>query len=358
LGFFMPTKVFYGKDVVLKNRELLQSLGSIFLIITGKSSQKNGSLEDLKDALEGKHVYIFDETPENPPLEIVPEIAKMYEDAEVVIGLGGGSPMDTAKAVAVLLENPHLSAEELYDKNKYNNAKPIVCIPTTAGTGSEVTQYSVLTVNGRKRGFSHECIFPKISFVDYKYTITLSRELTLSTALDALSHAMEGYLSLRATPFSDTLAMESMKIIKTVLPKLLDDTENEHYRERITFASTIAGIVIAQTGTTIAHALGYPLTTEKGVKHGLATAIFLPYELKIAKKHSFVKANDVLNLFDDSLHEFLSLLSVKLNIKVTDEEINSWAKTVASASHLAVTPGEYNIDIITDAYKETINYFK
>jgi len=117
-------------------------------------------------------------------------------------------------------------------------------------------------------------VFPKISFVDYKYTFTLSESLTLSTALDALSHAVEGFLSTRATPFSDMIAIESVKIIKEYLPKLMSDLANEFYRERMMFASTLAGMVIAQTGTTVAHALGYSLTTDKGVKHGLATAVF------------------------------------------------------------------------------------
>ncbi|AMW32794.1 iron-containing alcohol dehydrogenase family protein [Fervidobacterium islandicum] len=357
MGFFMPTKVLYGKDVILKNRDVFQSTGESFLIVTGKSSKQNGSLDDLLDVLEGKHVYVYDETPENPPLEVVKEVAENCEDVDVVIGLGGGSPMDTAKAVAVLMENKHLKPEELYDKSKYKSAKTIICVPTTAGTGSEVTQYSVLTVNGRKRGFSHDCAFPKLSFVDYKYTITLNEALTLSTALDALSHAVEGFLSTKATPFSDTLAVESMKIIKEYLPRLMDDLDNEFYRERMMFASTLAGMVIAQTGTTVAHALGYPLTTEKGVKHGLATAVFLPFELKVAKKHGYEKANRVLEIFDDSLYEFFRSLNVGLNIKISDEEINSWTQVVVNASHLSATPGKYDLETIMQAYNEAREHF-
>jgi len=357
MGFFMPTKVLYGKDIVLRNRELFQSLGETFLIITGKSSRKNGGLDDVLDVLEGKHVYIYDETPENPPMEVVEEISERFEDVDIVIGLGGGSPMDTAKAVAVLVENKHLKPEDLYNKSKYQSAKPIICIPTTAGTGSEVTQYSVLTVNGRKRGFSHECVFPKISFIDYKYTLTLNESLTLSTALDALSHAVEGFLSTKATPFSDMLAIESVKIIKEYLPRLMSDLTNEFYRERMMFASTLAGMVIAQTGTTIAHALGYSLTTDKGVKHGLATAIFLPYELKIAKKHGCQKANIIIDMFDGSMYEFYRLLNVRLDTLITDDDIYSWASIVINASHLSVTPGKYDLETIVEAYKEVRERF-
>lgn len=352
MGFYMPTKVLYGRDIVSKNRELIQSLGDTYLIVSGKSSKKNGSLDDTLDVLDGKHYYIFDETPENPPLEIVEFIARKYSDADVVIGLGGGSPMDTAKAVAVLLENPSLKPEELYEKDKYGSAKPIICIPTTAGTGSEVTQYSVLTVNGRKKGFSHECIFPKIALIDYKYTVTLNKELTISTALDALSHAVEGYISRKATPFSDALALESIRTINSYLPKLLDDPDNEYYRERIMFSSTLAGMVIAQTGTTIAHALGYSLTTEKGVKHGLATAVFLPYELKVAKVEVKEKVDEILRIFNGSLEEFYELLGVSLSVEISDEDIENWSKIVSNASHIAVTPGKYDLEEIKHAYIE------
>ncbi|MGB9614225.1 MAG: iron-containing alcohol dehydrogenase family protein [Fervidobacterium sp.] len=357
MSFYMPTKVLYGKDIVLKNRELIQSLGETFLIITGKSSKKNGSLDDILDVLEGKKVYIFNETPENPPTDIIKPIAEKYADSDVVIGLGGGSPMDTAKAVAVLIQNPHLNASDLYDKTKYSYAKTIICIPTTAGTGSEVTQYSVLTFNGRKRGFSHDCVFPEISFVDYKYTMTAGKELTVSTGLDALSHAMEGYISLKSNTFSDVLAIESMRILKEYLPRTLDDPDNEFYRERLMFASTLAGMVIAQTGTTIAHALGYNLTTEKGVKHGLATAVFLPIELREAKNVLSEKVDNVLRIFDGSLYDFYELLGIRLNIQITDEEIAQWAMITSKASHLFSTPGSYDFEKLKSAYEEVRERF-
>lgn len=358
MNFFMPTKVIYGKGAVLKNREILRSLGEHFLVITGKSSMKNGSLDDVLEALEGKYVRIYDTTPENPPIELIPEICSEFTDTrdiDVVIGLGGGSPMDTAKAVAVLLDNPQLNVRDLYDATKYTSAKKIVCIPTTAGTGSEVTQFSVLTVDGRKMGFSNnKCTFPTIAFVDYSYTITMGRELTISTALDALSHAMEGYISLNATPLTDVLAMESMKNIKEFLPRLLDDPESEYYREKIMFASMLAGMVIAQTSTTVAHALGYNLTTDKGIKHGLATAIFLPFELRNANTE---KAETVKALFDGSLYRFYEDIGIKLNIDISDDDIEKWVKIVSTASHIRSTPGNYDIDTLTEAFKEVRDMF-
>lgn len=355
MNFFMPTKVVYGKGAVLKNREVLRSLGENFLVITGKSSRRNGSLEDVLEALEGKYVQVYDDTPENPPIELIPEICFKFTDIDVVIGLGGGSPMDTAKAVAVLLNNPQLDVRDLYDATKYSNAKKIVCIPTTAGTGSEVTQFSVLIVDGRKKGFSNDkCTFPTISFVDYSYTVTMGKELTISTALDVLSHAIEGYISLNSTPLTDVLAMESMKNIKEFLPKLLDDPESEYYRERIMLASMMAGIVIAQTSTTVAHALGYNLTTDKGIKHGLATAVFLPFELRNANTE---KAEIVKELFDGSLYRFYEDLGITLDIHISDEEIEKWTKNTSTASHIKSTPGSYDSSVLAEAFKEVRNVF-
>lgn len=355
MNFFMPTKVVYGKGAVLKNREVLRSLGENFLVITGKSSRRNGSLEDVLEALEGKYVQVYDDTPENPPIELIPEICSKFTDIDVVIGLGGGSPMDTAKAVAVLLNNPQLDVRDLYDATKYSNAKKIVCIPTTAGTGSEVTQFSVLTVDGRKKGFSNDkCTFPIVSFVDYSYTVTMGKELTISTALDALSHAMEGYISLNSTPLTDVLAMESMKNIKEFLPKLLDDPESEYYRERIMLASMMAGMVISQTSTTVAHALGYNLTTDKGIKHGLATALFLPFELRNANTE---KAEIVKELFAGSLYRFYEDLGITLDIHISDEEIEKWVKITSTASHIKSTPGSYDSSVLAEAFKEVRNVF-
>lgn len=352
MSFFMPTKVIYKEEAVLKHREIFQDLDEPILIITGKSSKKNGSLDDLLDVLERKRIYLYDDTPENPSLDIIKPLAEKFGDAEVVIGLGGGSPMDTAKAVAVLIENPNLGPEDLYSNEKYKRAKPIICIPTTAGTGSEVTQYSVLTFNGRKKGFSHECIFPKYAFVDYRYTLTLGKEITLSTGLDALSHALEGFLSLKSTPFSDLLALEAMKIIKDCFPKLLDDPENVFYRERMMFASTVAGMVISQTGTTIAHALGYNLTTEKSVRHGLATAVFLPFELRQARKVAKEKVETVLKIFEGSLEDYYWLLGISLDINISEEEIERWTKIVSISSHINSTPGSYSSENLKEAYEE------
>jgi alcohol dehydrogenase class IV len=345
MEFYLPTKLFYNIDEFSKE---LDKLGKKFLIITGKSSKFNGSLDELVNILNktSKIFEIFDESKENPPKELIEKILERYgKDWDVIVGLGGGSPMDTAKAVAVLCKN-NISVEELYNPEKYNSAAKIICIPTTAGTGSEVTQYSVLTINGSKKGFKHELIFPKLSLLEPKFLLTLPKELTISTGLDALSHAIESALSLSGNNFSELFAFKAIEIIKETLPKLLNDLENYELRKNMLLASTYAGIAISVTGTTIAHSLGYPLTTEKGIHHGIATAVFLPFEIENANNKNSKKVEEILG----DMLDFLKNLNVQISFEVSEKEISKWADIVSNSSHVKKTPGNYNYEKIKQAY--------
>ncbi|SHH38688.1 iron-containing alcohol dehydrogenase family protein [Thermosipho atlanticus] len=345
MAFYLPTKIMYENEI-LKNE--IDKLGKRFLIITGKSSKRNGSLEDLINLLESldKEYEIFDESKENPPKELIENITQKYgKNWDVVVGLGGGSPMDTAKAVAVLCKN-NISVEDLYDQSKYDTAANILCIPTTAGTGSEVTQYSVLTINGRKRGFKHEKIFPKIAILNPKYTISLPKDLTISTGLDAFSHAVESALSLRSNEFSEIFAFKAIKIIKNTLPKLVNDLENYEYRKEMLLASTYAGIAISITGTTIAHSLGYSLTTDKNLRHGIATAVFLPFEMKIAG----TKKSKIIHELVGDIEDFIKTLGVEIYFETNESEIEKWVNAVSNSSHVKVTPGNFNKEKIKEAY--------
>ncbi|MDK2886178.1 MAG: hypothetical protein PWP54_736 [Thermosipho sp. (in: thermotogales)] len=345
MDFYLPTKLFSNIDSF---SIALEKLGEKFLIITGKSSAHNGSLDELTKILNKyqKKYEIFNETIENPPKELLELILKRHgKDWDVIIGLGGGSPMDTAKAIAILCKN-NISVEELYELEKYNTASKIVCIPTTAGTGSEVTQYSVLTINGIKKGFKHEKIFPTISLLEPKYSLTLPKDLTISTGLDALSHAVESALSLKSNNFSELFAFKAIEIIKDTLPKLINNLENYELRKRMLLASTYAGISISVTGTTIAHSLGYSLTTDKGIRHGLATAVFLPFEIENAKTKNAEKIVSILG----NMLDFLKKLNVEITFSVSEQEINKWSEIVANSSHVKVTPGNYDLQKIKEAY--------
>lgn len=355
--YFMPTRIYFGERCIEQGKDVLKSLGKKALILTGKrSSKENGSLDDLVKVLSqvGIDYEIFDGVEENPTFSLIRNIVSEYEESsfDFVIGLGGGSPMDSAKAVAVLLKNRELKVEDLYDASKYVEALPICAIPTTAGTGSEVTQYSVLTDDqGFKRGFSHPVLtFPKVAFLDPRYTLNLNQSLTRSTGLDALCHAIEGFLSKRATPLSDLYARESIELISKSLPKLLENPSDLKARADMLLASCLAGMVISQTSTTVAHALGYPLTTFKNIRHGEATAVFLDIvveqaSLEVPEKVDFVKS---------TLGEVSTFLeSVGLNVKVpiNEEELELWTTRAKNAPHLQWTRGSFTEDLIKYLYE-------
>ncbi len=354
--YFMPTKVFFGAGVIKQNVNVFASLGQKALIITGKySSKKNGSLQDLEEALRGIGIsyMVFDEVEENPTFETIRKIVTLYKDEKVdfIIGLGGGSPLDTAKAVAVLLKNKVLKVEDLYDMSKYVDSLAICAIPTTAGTGSEVTQYSVLTDDdGFKRGFSSDVVFPRYAFIDPLYTVTMSENLTRSTGLDALCHAVEGYLSKRATPTSDTLALESIKLVSQYLPKALRTPQDIVAREKMCLASYMAGVVIAQTSTTLAHALGYPLSTFKNVRHGDATAVFLSAVVDQARYEVPEKVSEIESILG-RMDEFLKQVGLNVKVSISEEELDTWVKRVMSAKHVQWTRGIFNEVLIRELYE-------
>lgn len=354
--YFMPTKIFFSQKVVEKNREIFKSFGRKALIVTGKNSSRvNGSLNDIEDVLKSLSVeyYIYDKIEENPTFAQIRQAVEECRsyNCDFVIGVGGGSPLDSAKAIAVLLKNGSLSVEDLYDATKYTSSFPIIAIPTTSGTGSEVTQYSVLTDDtGFKRGFAHDLIFPVVALIDPMYTVSMSISLTRSTGLDALCHAVEGFLSKRATPISDLYAIESMRLIKENLPRVLQNQNDLEARTAMSFASCLAGMVISQTSTTLAHVLGYPLSTFKGIRHGDATAAFLDAVVQGAQSEIPRKVDKVKEIFGD-IRQFIKAAGLDVRLQVSDEELEKWVKRALSAKHMQWTRGMFDESGIRKLYE-------
>jgi len=303
LKYFMPTKIFIGKNCIKDNAGEMKILGKRAFVVTGKSSAKaNGSLACVQTALKanGIEYIVFDRILSNPSIELVREAAQTARAAGVdfIIGIGGGSPMDAAKAIAVLAAND-VDDTLLFSGPYLKPVLPIVAVPTTAGTGSEVTQYSILTDNRlqTKSSIANEVIFPKIAFLDASYTQHLPFSVTVNTAIDALSHAIEGTLSTKSNSISNLLAAESIAIIGKCLPRLTGEVSFA-VREQLLYASMLAGIVIAHTGTTALHSMGYSLTYFHEIDHGRANGLLMYEYLKfIAVNH----ASEVNKLISGSL---------------------------------------------------------
>ena len=212
---YMPVRVLGGEEILLREGARLRALGTRCLIVTGKTAaQKSGALDDLTRVCEEQGIAweTFDEIEPNPNVLTcfrAAARARMF-GAEFVVGIGGGSPLDACKVVALLARND-IGVRELYAQEWTQSALPVVCVGTTAGTGSEVTRVSVLTVDGRKRSITSDALVPTLSFCDPRYTRTCGYEATMSCGLDALCHALEGYFAARATPLTDSIAVQAVR---------------------------------------------------------------------------------------------------------------------------------------------------
>jgi alcohol dehydrogenase class IV len=302
-GFEIGTKVLFGKGCLITNKAMLNKYGKRALIVTGKRSAKaSGALAHVEEILKEYNIAysIYDKVENNPSLENVAEGGKAAREfkADFIIGIGGGSPLDASKAVAVLATND-IEPLELYKNVFGNKPLPIVAIPTTAGTGSEVTPYSILTRDDMKTkmSFGNEDTFPKLAFIDATYTESMSYETTVDTAVDALSHAMEGFLSKRSTPVSDVLAVEAIKVFAECSRALSENDIDFNIREKLLYVSVLGGMVISHTGTTIMHGLGYSLTYFKDIPHGRANGFFMREYLKYNYESVSEKIEKILELF-------------------------------------------------------------
>jgi alcohol dehydrogenase class IV len=330
----MPTRIIMGEECLSENFKLFSSLGKKAIIVTGKKSAKeNGSFADVHNVLEKLDIEykLINNIEANPAFESVETAARQHRDynADFVIGIGGGSPLDAAKAIAVLLKND-LDKEDLFAL-KFEEVLPVVAVPTTAGTGSEVTQYSIITdtINKRKRSIATEKIFPKYAFLDARYMKKLPVSITVNTAFDALSHAVEGYLSKRSVAVADFIAEESIRILGKVLTGLNIDDISSNDREELLYASMLAGQVIAHTGTTALHSIGYYLTVYKNIDHGKANALLFSEYLKFVNQAQAGKVDNVYKLMGlKGAGDFQQLIDklVEKNEKVTGEELKEFAE--------------------------------
>lgn len=347
LRFFMPTRMVFGQDVV-KQAGTALALGAKALIVTGKSSAKlSGALADVLKVLPTPYV-LFDEVENNPTVETVIRGGQLAKESscDYVIAIGGGSPLDAAKVMAVLAVND-AHPLDLYKQAWNVPALPIVAIPTTAGTGSEVTQYAVLTIEEEetKKGLSGPDLFPKVAYLDPKYTETLPLDVTIDTAVDALSHLIEGYLSGRATAASDLVALQGLSLWGTTIGALRIGELDPAVRSALLLASSLGGITIAQTGTTLVHALGYPLTYFHDYPHGRANGILMTEYLRYTQGIAPERVDTILQLLDlVSLDAFAELMDGLFGqyvgkLVLSPEQIKRYVSRAALTKNIANSLG-------------------
>ena len=281
MKYYMPTKVYQEKNAVRNHGAEMVTYGKKAFIVTGKhSSRANGSLQDVQETLEqyGVEYCLYDQIGENPTIDMVMEAARTGREqgADFVIGIGGGSPMDAAKAIALMILNRDSSPDVLYQRVKLR-ALPVVEIPTTCGTGSEVTPYAILTREDleTKQSISHT-IFPDLALVDPAYLQTAPLSVLVDTAIDAAGHLIESYFNANATDYSRMPALQGMEVWGTCRQVLLGMEAEASDYDAMMFASSLAGMAITHTSTSLPHGLSYYLTYHKGIPHGRAVGYFLP----------------------------------------------------------------------------------
>ncbi len=310
MKYYMPTKIHCERDCVRNYANEWTALGKKALIVTGKSSAKNGALADVTEALKKSNTpyAIFDETEENPSIEMVMKVRDLgiAENVDFVIGLGGGSPMDAAKAIALMIYHKEKGADFLYEKGD-NTALPVVAIPTTCGTGSEATAVSVLTIHAKrtKSSIPHP-IFPEYALVDGKYLKSAPKSILVNTSIDALAHLLESYINVKTNPLSIMVCEYGLGLWKDVKSCLLSGNYTEEDYDRLILTSTVAGMAIAQNGTTVPHGLSYYLTYENHVPHGKAVGYFQPAYLEAAAEDSKRRVLELIGCKD--MEEFNSLI--------------------------------------------------
>jgi alcohol dehydrogenase class IV len=359
--YSMPTEIYFGEDSILKNKAVFSKIGSKALIVTGRSSaKKNGSYNDVTQALSevGVEHILFDEVEENPSLETIEKGSNIGKanNVDFVIGIGGGSPIDAAKAMAVFIKNAEINIDNIFC-GKQLESIPVVAVATTSGTGSEVTQYSIVTSNREKTKKNlGQTVFPRAAFLDSKYTFDLPYEITVNTAIDAFTHLVEGYLNSNSTYMSDIYGERGFELFKYCFEKLISRELNKEFRDKVMLASTLGGIQISQTGTSLPHGMGYALTYFKGLPHGIANGVLTINYLKSFKNKT--KIERMLNILGlNNLVELEAIFNklVKVTIEITDDEIMEFSKSfISNKDKLKNHPEVVTLEDIVQIYRTSL----
>lgn len=303
-NFALSTKIYFGtniiKDALQKEKKYFS--GVVLIITSGGSLIANGYLSELVSMIEklpdNEKVIVYDKITQNPKLEEVQEAIFLgkHEHVRAVIGFGGGSSIDAAKAAAVgIASDENIETYLLENIEPTGDILPVIAIPTTAGTGSELSKGAILSSSAHhvKTGIRGEKLFPHLAVVDAAYTWTVPKRITMETGFDVLAHAIESYVAQKANFFSEMLSEKVIHIVSENLSLLVHDLNNHIAREKMSFASMLMGINLANVGTCLPHRMQYAIgaCTESSHAAGLAALYpsWIQYEFEVNSK----KVNDI-----------------------------------------------------------------
>lgn len=357
MNFHMPARIITGKGCISKNASVFASFGKKCLIVTGKTSAKKcGALDDVISAITsvGVTYEIYDGIEQNPTYKSCLEASEMAKNfgAEFIIGIGGGSPLDASKAVAVLTACNDVSEESLFAMKWDAKPLPIIAVGTTSGTGSEVTPVAVITNSkGLKKSFRTADTYPTVSFGDASYTLSLSTEFTRSTALDALAHCIEAYFNRTSNDICRTFSVRGIRILIEMLKKTAVYQASSltfEDREKLYCASIYGGLAISVSGTCFPHGMGYFLSEQYGIPHGNACAVYLPAFID----HNVQCATDEAKQFfldigtdRDALNAIIHSNLPDLGVKLSEEKLQELLPRFIDNKNLQKCYGDVNVNV-------------
>lgn len=359
ISFYMPTKVFFGRNCIRGHMDELTRLGSRALIVTDKIASKlNGSEKDVVEILEqaGITFEIFEDVEANPTIGVVRAGLARCEafQADFLIAIGGGSPMDTAKAISVLARQP-LSDDVLFSTTLRDDVLPLVCVPTTAGTGSEVTPYAMVIdeKTGVKNNLNSPYMFAKVAFLDPQYTMTLPLRGTINTAIDAMTHALESIWAVTTNPLVQSMAWEAVAHIAKAFPHMHEGCLTEEDRGHLMLGSVMGGMVVSQTRTTALHGMSYPMTSHAHIPHGRAMCLILSnyvrfwqrYEPEMVERLLGLMCLADVNAFEKMMDYFLGRKE-----RLTEEQIQAYADEVMGKHNIQNTRAPITRDDVVAIY--------
>lgn len=292
--FVIPNHTVVGTNVLGEAAALLKKMGNKAFIVTGRHVAVSDMMKQLTALLDenGIGCVIFDGITGEPTDTMIENGVEMLKSSgcDFIIGIGGGSPLDSAKAIAAMAVNEG-SIADYNGKEITGEILPLAAIPTTAGTGSEATKFTVITDSekGIKMLLKGDVLVPKLAIVDSSFTVGAPKSVTSATGLDALTHAVEAYTSRKAFSMTDTLAVSAVKRIMKYLPIAYREPDNSLAREQMSIAALEAGICINNSSVTIVHGMSRPIGALFHVPHGMSNAMLLKECLSFAVSGAYEK---------------------------------------------------------------------
>lgn len=292
--FVIPNHTVVGTNVLGEAAPLLKKMGNKAFIVTGRHVAVSDMMKQLTALLDenGIDCVIFDGITGEPTDTMIENGVEMLKSSgcDFIIGIGGGSPLDSAKAIAAMAVNEG-SIADYNGKEITGEILPLAAIPTTAGTGSEATKFTVITDSekGIKMLLKGDVLVPKLAIVDSSFTVGAPKSVTSATGLDALTHAVEAYTSRKAFSMTDTLAVSAVKRIMKYLPIAYKEPDNSLAREQMSIAALEAGICINNSSVTIVHGMSRPIGALFHVPHGMSNAMLLKECLSFAVSGAYEK---------------------------------------------------------------------